>query len=92
VDKVVGTEDSVPIVVATDDRWTVAVEEEVEVDVVVEVAADEAGIKVVGTADATSDDTGSNVVAIADAVSEDTGINVVGTAVGPVVGPVPDWS
>lgn len=77
VDKMVGTEDAGPIVVATDDKWMVAVEEDVEVEVVVEPAADEAGTKVVGTA---------------DAVSEDTGINVVEIAVDPVVEPLPDWS
>jgi hypothetical protein len=57
--------------VATDDKMTVAVEEEITVNVVVETAADEGGTKVVGTA---------------DAVSEDTGINVVGISVGPDVG------
>ncbi len=77
VDKVVGAEDTGPIVVATDDKWMVAVEEDVEVEVVVEPAADEAGTKVVGTA---------------DAVSEDTGINVVEIAVDPAMEPLPDWS
>ena len=85
-----GTEDTRLIVVAIDDKWIVAVEEEVEVEVVVEPAADEAGISVVGAADAALDDTGINVEATADAVSEDTGINVVEIAVGPVAVPVPD--
>jgi hypothetical protein len=72
--------------VATDDKVTVAVEEEITVNVVVETAADEGGTKVVGNADAASDVAESNVEAVTDAVSEDTGINVVGIAVGPDVG------
>ena len=55
---------------ATDDKVTVAVEEEITVNVVVETAADEGGAKVVGSADATPDVAGS-VVAMADAVSEE---------------------
>jgi hypothetical protein len=78
--------------VATDDKVTVAVEEEITVNVVVETAADEGGTKVVGTADAAPDVAGSNVEAVADAVPEDTDINVVGIAVVPFVGLVPAWS
>ncbi len=77
---------------ATDDKVTVAVEEEITVNVVVETAANEGGAKVVGSADATPDVVGSNVVAMADVVSEDVGINVVVIAIVPFVAPVPDWS
>ena len=72
---------------ATDDKMTVAVEEEITVNVVVETAADEGGTKVVGTADAASD-VAESFEAVTDAVSEDTGINVVGIAVGPDAGTV----
>jgi hypothetical protein len=78
--------------VATDDKVTVAVEEEITVNVVVETAADEGGTKVVGTADAAPDVVGSSVVAMADAVPEETEINVVGIAVVPFEGLVPAWS
>lgn len=58
-----------------------------EVDIVVDKVLGAAGLNVVGI-----DDAGTSVVGTADAVTDDTGINVVGTAVNPVVEPLPGRS